>query len=239
MGALFRPVITSPHNDTLKTIRRLHGKRHRARTGLFLAEGEDLVDAARAAGAEPEALLLTGVDVEPELLDAVSSLGSGTRVVGIFRQRWAEPVGADVSVYLEGVSDPGNVGAVIRSVHALADGPVILGPRCADPYGPRAVRASMGSVFARPPARAPGVAALAGTAVALDARGAEPLQRVGGEGPVVLCLGGERGGLSEASLEAAAAVARIPLREGGPESLNVAVAAAIALYERARMAADA
>jgi TrmH family RNA methyltransferase len=232
-------MITSPHNDTLKTIRRLHSKRHRARTGLFVAEGEDLAAAAAAAGAEPEALLVAGVDVAPELLDGVSALGSGTRVVGIWRQRWAELGEAALSVYLEGISDPGNVGAVIRSAHALADGPVILGPRCADPYGPKAVRASMGSVFDRPPARAAGVAELPGTAIALDAHAGEPLGRVDAEGPLVLCLGAEREGLSPASLEAAGAAARIPLREGGPGSLNVAVAAAIALYERTRMAADA
>ena len=59
-----------------------------------------------------------------------------------------------LSVFLDGVKDPGNVGTIIRSAHALCDGPVIIGPRCADPYGPKAVRASMGSIFARPPARA-------------------------------------------------------------------------------------
>jgi RNA methyltransferase, TrmH family len=232
-------VITSPHNDTLRLVRRLRSKRQRARTGLFVAEGEDLASAAEAAGAEPHALLVSGVDVEPELLDDVSSLGSGTRVVGVWPQRWSALGEAALSVYLEGVSDPGNVGAVIRSAHALADGPVILGPRCADPYGPRAVRASMGSVFARPPARAAGVAELPGTAVGLDARLGEPLPRVRAEPPVVLCLGAEREGLSERSRAAVATLARIQLREGGPESLNVAAAAAIALYERTRMAEDA
>ena len=97
-------------------------------------------------------LLWSGQDVEPELLDRVSQLGSGTRVIGVYRQRWAEP-GGELSVALHGVGDPGNVGTVIRSAHALADGPVIIGPGTADPYGPKAVRAAMGSVFARPPAR--------------------------------------------------------------------------------------
>src|SRR5204863_3984893 len=98
-----------------------------------------------------------------------SSLGSGTRVVGVYLERWSEP-GGDLSVYLHGVRDPGNVGTIIRSAHALADGPVILGPDCADPYGPKAVRASMGSIFARPPARAD----FNGTRIALE-RGAQPL----------------------------------------------------------------
>src|SRR5262249_32703519 len=105
-------MITSPHNEQLKTIRKLQDKKHREGTGLCAAEGEDLVEAAEAAGWEPELLLVAGEDVEQELLDAVSSLGSGTRVVGVYAQRWATP-GGELSVYLHGVHDPGNVGAVI------------------------------------------------------------------------------------------------------------------------------
>src|SRR5436190_8660846 len=99
---LFRSVITSSDNQQLKTIRKLHDKKHREREGLFLAEGEDLVDAARAVGWDPEALLVAGEDVEPKLLDAVSTLGSGTRVIAVFRQRWSQPAGAQLSVYLHG-----------------------------------------------------------------------------------------------------------------------------------------
>ena len=225
-------MITSKDNTQLKTIRKLLQKR---RDGLFVAEGEDLVDAAAANGWEPEILLRAGHDVEPDLLP--SSLGSGTRVVGVYRERWAEPRGA-LSVYLHGVHDPGNVGTIIRSAHALADGPVILGPDCADPYGPKAVRASMGSVFARPPARA-SFEDLAGTTIALD-RGAEKaLSEVEADPPVVLCLGAERAGLPTDVLRAAHSSAHIPLRPGGPDSLNVAMAATVALYERNRMAARA
>lgn len=229
-------MITSPHNETLKTIRKLHGRRGRERSGLFIAEGEDLVEAAAAAGWEPEALLVAGENVEPELLAKVSSLGSGTRVLGVYRQRWSEP-GGELSVYLHGVHDPGNVGAVIRSAHALADGPVTLGPGSADPWSPKAVRASMGSVFARPPARA-AFEELAGARVAL-ARGGRPLWEVDVEPPVVLCLGAEREGLPPELRAAADEVAEIPLRPGGPDSLNVAMAATVALYERTRMARHA
>jgi TrmH family RNA methyltransferase len=232
-------LITSSHNEQLKTIRKLHDKRWREKLDLFAAEGEDLVDAAAAAGAEPEILLRAGVDVEPELLSEVSALGSGTRVIGVYPRRWSRPRGT-LSVYLHGVHDPGNVGTVIRSAHALSDGPVVLGPGCADPYAPKAVRASMGSVFARPPARAD-FGELAGTRIALDA-GAErelaevaaALSAAGGAAapaPTVLCLGAEREGLPPEVLGAADGVARIPLRPGGPESLNVAMAATVALYE--------
>ena len=228
-------MITSPHNTQLKTIRRLHDRRHRDRQGLCVAEGEDLVEAALAAGLEPELCLVAGEDVEPEPLDGVSTLGSGTRVIGVFPQRWAEPAGAAVSVYLHGVADPGNVGATIRSAHALADGPVVVGPGTADPWSPKAVRASMGSVFARPPARA-GFDDLDGTTLALVARDAPALWDVDAARPVVLCLGAERPGLPNVVLDRCSTRATVPIRAGGPDSLNVAMAATVALYELNRMA---
>jgi TrmH family RNA methyltransferase len=212
-------VITSADNDKLKTIRKLAQKSWRDKLGLFAAEGEDLVQ----AGWEPEFVLRAGVDVEPKLLDAVSALGSGTRVIGVYEQRWAEPAG-ELSVWLGGVEDPGNVGTIIRAAHALADGPVILGPGCADPYSPKAVRASMGSIFARPPARGEPV----GNPIALSAHGTRTLEEVELVPPLVLCMGAERGGLP-AELEREAV--RIDVRA---ESLNVAMAASIALYETAR-----
>jgi TrmH family RNA methyltransferase len=230
-------MITSPQNEQLKTIRKLQDKKHRERSGLFAAEGEDLVEAAEAAGWEPEILLVAGEDVEPELLAAVSSLGSGARVVGVYAQRWAQP-GGDLSVYLHGVHDPGNVGAVIRSAHALCDGPVVLGPDCADPWSPKAVRASMGSVFARPPARAEFVQLTSAT-IALERGAGLALSQVEVEPPVVVCVGSEREGLPPAVSEEADVRAEIPLRGDGPDSLNVAMAATVALYELTnRMAAD-
>jgi RNA methyltransferase, TrmH family len=221
-------MIRSADNDKLKTIRKLHDRRWRDKLDLFVAEGEDLVDAAW----EPEFVLVAGEDVEPALLDEVSTLGSGTRVIGVYRRRWSEP-GGDLSVYLHGVGDPGNVGTIIRSAHALADGPVVLGPGCADPFSPKAVRASMGSIFARPPARDAPVGRLVG----LDAHANRTLSEVNAEAPITLCLGAEREGLPD---ELTSERARIPLRDGGPESLNVAMAATVALYDVAhRMAAHA
>jgi TrmH family RNA methyltransferase len=230
-------MITSKDNPQLKAIRKLHDKRHREREGLCVAEGEDLVGAALGAGFEPRVLLRAGEDVEPGLLDSVSALGSGARVIAVFPQRWSEP-GGEISLYLHGVADPGNVGAAIRSAHALADGPVVLGPGCADPWSPKAVRASMGSVFARPPARAD-FAELGGATLALVPRGAPALAETPVERPVVLCLGAEREGLPDDLAGAATARATIPLRPGAPDSLNVAMAATVALYELNRMAGHA
>jgi TrmH family RNA methyltransferase len=223
MGALFVSVITSADNEKLKTIRKLQQKRWRSKLGLFSAEGEDLV------GPNPVFILRAGQDVEPDLLDAVSTLGSGTRVIGVYEQQWAEPAG-DLLVYLHGVEDPGNVGTIIRSAHALADATVVLGPGCADPYSPKAVRASMGSIFARPPASAT-LDALDGHKVALDARAERELREVRMEKPVVLVLGSERG-----ELPSGVEGVRIPVHA---DSLNVAMAATVALYEVGhRMAAD-
>ena len=219
-------LITSPDNQKLKQIRKLQTKRERARTGLFVAEGEDLVQAAVAAGWEPEFVLTAGEDVDKKLLADASALGSGSRVIAVYRQRWVEP-GGDVSVYLHGVKDPGNVGTIIRSAHAFADGPVIVGRDSADPYSPKAVRASMGSIFARPPARAR-FDELTGTRVVFEA-GADPEWTA--DPPVVLCFGSERGGLPEG----AEVTAGIPMRDD-LDSLNVAMAATVALYDRFRMA---
>jgi RNA methyltransferase, TrmH family len=216
-------MIRSPDNHRLKTIRKLQQKRWREKLGLFAAEGEDLVEAAERAGWVPEFVLRAGEDVEPELLQAVSVLGSGSRTIGVYPRRWADPTG-DVLVYLHGVEDPGNVGAIVRSAHALADATVVLGPGCADPFSPKAVRASMGSIFARPPARS-ALADLPGRRLALSACGARPLRDAVPDPPLVLCLGSEREGLP-AELEADGV--RIDVRN---DSLNVAMAATVALYE--------
>src|SRR5262249_40843098 len=147
--------ITSPHNEKLKLIRRLGRRRTRDREGLFVGEGEDLLAAARAAGQEPVELLtaageaLGGTEVDPALLARFSQLGSGTRAIGGWGGRWADGFVARW-VSLHGVSDPGNVGPVIRPAHALVGGSVAIGPHTAAPHGPHAVRSSMGAVFAEP-----------------------------------------------------------------------------------------
>jgi TrmH family RNA methyltransferase len=215
-------MITSPHNDKLKLIRRLGRRRSRERDGLFVGEGEDLLAAARAAGQEPVELLtaagegLGGTEVEPALLDRFATLASGTRAIGIWRELWAKDAEAPCT-YLHGVGDPGNVGTVIRTAHALVGGSVVVGPECADPFGPHAVRASMGAVFGEPLLRG-GIDATPEPRAALVAHG----------GVATLCLGAEREGIPDEVLRHCAVRVTIPLRDGA-ESLNVAAAAAIAL----------
>ncbi|MBS1679409.1 MAG: RNA methyltransferase [Actinobacteria bacterium] len=163
-------------------------------------------------------------EVAPELLASVSSLGSGTRALAVWDRPTDAPLAAPC-VYLDGVGDPGNVGTIVRTAHALLDATVALGPGCADPFGPKATRASMGSLFARPPVSVAGVEATPEPRVALLAHGGDGLAALAGA--ATLCLGAERDGLRPEVVAACAASATIPLR-GGAESLNVAAAAAVA-----------
>jgi TrmH family RNA methyltransferase len=231
--------ITSPHNDQLKEIRKLAGRKWRDKLREFVAEGEDLLAAADAAGWEPLARLvaessgLEGEEVTPHLLAQVSQLGSGTRALAVYAQRWAPgPVGP-LCLALWGVNDPGNVGTALRGALAFGAASVALGPGTADPYGHKAVRASMGALFAVPLARVRDPSELPGRRIALVAHGGEPL--VAPDGDVTLVVGAEREGLPDAVVAACDGVATIPVRA---ESLNAAMAATVALYEcNRRMAA--
>jgi TrmH family RNA methyltransferase len=222
-------MIASPHNEKLKLVRKLRDRKHREREGAFVTEGEDLVEAGLAAGFEPRFLLtvagsgLDGEEVEAELLAEVSTLGSGTRAIAVWPQRWAEPAGK-TCLYLHGVADPGNVGAILRTAHALIDCAVVLGPGCADPFSPKAVRASMGSIFGQPLARAE-IDGTPAPRAALVAHGGDGLAAI--DGAATLCLGAEREGLPAEVLGQCEAEVTIPIRPGGAESLNVAAAAAI------------
>jgi TrmH family RNA methyltransferase len=211
-------MITSPQNEKLKLVRRLRERRGREREGAFATEGEDLLDAGLAAGAEPRFVLaaagsgLAGEEVDPGLLADVSSLGSGTRALAVWPISWSERI-EPPCVYLHGIADPGNVGAVVRTAHALLGGTVVLGAGCADPHGPKAVRASMGSIFGEPLRRA-GVEETPEPRVALVAHGGEPLEALDRSAAATLCLGAER--------------------EGLPDSLTGPAAAAIACERMAR-----
>ncbi|HXO07074.1 MAG TPA: RNA methyltransferase [Solirubrobacteraceae bacterium] len=233
--------ITSPHNDKLKEIRKLNQRRRwRERSGRFVAEGEDLLAAADAAGWAPVERYcvagsgLPGTEVERSLLHSASGLGSGTRTLAVYEERWAPTPVGPLCVYLHGLSDPGNVGAVLRSARAFGASSVVLGPGTADPFSPKAVRASMGAIFAVVLARVNAVSELPGRKIALVAGEGRPLREVECEG-VTLLVGAEREGLPADVVKAADETAQIPIQT---HSLNAATAAAIALYEVTRMAAE-
>jgi TrmH family RNA methyltransferase len=211
--------------------------------GRFVVEGEDFLEAAAAAGVSPLYVLCAQGDrsaarngwleVAPALLAKVSELGSSSRVIAVFEERWGSPAGP-LAVALWGLGDPGNVGTIVRSAQAFGASCVALGPGTADPYGRKAVRASMGAIFGTTLARVGGLAELPGQLVALVPGAGEPL-----EGPfeqtTTLLLGGEREGLPEELVKQCHEVRHI--RQVAGDSLNAAMAATVALYETTRMAA--
>jgi len=189
------------------------------------------VDAALGAGIEPVEVLVAGENVEPALLAEVSVLGHPPRVIGVFRRddlpRAPVP---EIGLALWHVGDPGNVGTLIRSAAALGPAFVALSEGSADPTGPKALRASMGALF-----RVPLLAFddAPGRRIALVAHGGMPTAELDLSGPTTFVLGAEREGLPESVLATCEERATIPLAPGS-ESLNVATAGAIALYELSR-----
>ncbi len=195
-------------------------------------ESEDLVEAAHDASIEPVELLVAGENVVPELLGEVSTLGHAPRVIGVFRQSDL-PVGSrDVTLALWRVMDPGNVGTLLRTADAFGAA-VSLSPECADPLGPRALRASAGAIFRVPLVEWNDTPE---GCVALVAHGGVQLADVDLERPVTILLGSEREGLPDTLVTQCHKVT-IPL-PGSAESLNVAAAGAIALYELSRRSED-
>ena len=174
-------------------------------------------------------MLVAGENVEPELLAEVSTLAHPPRVVAVFRREDLPRGTRPVTLALWHVADPGNVGTLLRAADAFGAG-VALSDGCADPTGPKAVRASMGSLFRVPLS---GFDEPAGKRVALVPSGGIPLPELDSGGEIVLVLGAERDGLPGEILDRCEERASIP-QPGGTESLNVAMAGAIALYELAR-----
>jgi TrmH family RNA methyltransferase len=220
-------VIVSRDNERLKLLRKLHDKRWRDKLGLFFVEGEDAVEAATA---EPVDLLRAGEDVEPKLLAEAASAPHPPRVIGVYRRAdlpaWEE---RDATLALWRLADPGNLGTLIRTADAFGAA-VALSDGCADPTSPKALRASAGSIWRVPLGRYESNSLLQAKRVALVAHGGEPLASLDLAGRVVFLLGSEREGLpGEVERDQDA---RIPIE--GAESLNVAAAGAIALYERRR-----
>jgi RNA methyltransferase, TrmH family len=223
-------VITSAANPRLKLVRRLQSRSQRSRTGLFVCEGEDLVDAGLAAGLEPVDLLVAGETVLPELLASVSTLPHPARVLAVFRRSdLPAPADRPVGLALWHVSDPANVGALVRSADAFG-GFVALSAGCADPTGPKALRGSAGGVFRVPLC---GFGEAPGRRIALAAHGGRSLGEVALGPATTFVLGSEREGLPADVLAACDETATIEL-PGAAESLNVAAAGAIALYEWSR-----
>jgi RNA methyltransferase, TrmH family len=227
-------VITSPANERLKRIRHLESGRWRRKLGLFAVEGEDLVEAGLSAGLEPVDVLVAGEDVQADLLAGVSTLPHPPRVIAVFRTdelpRLEPSRSLQLGIALWHVADPGNVGTLMRAADAFGPAFVALSEGCADPLGQKALRASAGAIFRVPTCR---FDAAPGRRVALVSRGGTPLPELELEQATTFVLGAERGGLPPDVLARCDERATIP-QTGAAESLNVAMAGAIALYERVR-----
>ena len=233
--------INSTTNQHVKEIRKLGRASARAKSGHFVAEGEDLYDAACAAERVPLYVLCApGLaegrkdwhEASSDILGKVSQLGSGTRVIAVFEQHWEAPRGP-LAVALWGIHDPGNVGTIIRSAHSFGGACVAIGPDTADPHGPKAVRASMGAIFTTRVARFSSIDELPRPVIALVPGAERRLLGPISEGTRL--LGGERAGVP-AEVRAAVDDERA-IRQASGDSLNAAMAATVALYEATRMAA--
>jgi TrmH family RNA methyltransferase len=245
-------VITSIKNDTVKLVRSLALKKHRTETGLFVAEGREMLSRARSTGWNPHTILLReGSDTHDfarwsrcllaseSVMKAASSQENAADCIALFEQRWLEalpPIQKNaVWLALENIRDPGNLGTIIRTADAVSAAGVILVGQSCDPYGPDCVRATTGSIFALPllkqselefatllknwPGESVGTAADAPASYRREYHA-----------PTLLLMGSEREGLSPALSGLCTSLVRIPM-SGGTESLNVAVATALMLYE--------
>lgn len=259
--------VTSLTNPVIKDIRALSQKKHREETGQFMAEGLKLVIDALELGWTIRTLIYAKamkgkskveevalktlnagglvLEVSEKVLGTVTRRDNPQMVVGIFEQRFerlerVSPKPGDTWLALDRVRDPGNLGTIIRTADAAGASGVILVGETTDPFAIETVRATMGSVFAVPIARATPQAflewaggrdlSLVGTHLkgAVDYRTVDYRRK-----PVVLLMGNEQQGLPDDLAAACSELALIP-QQGRADSLNLAVATALMLFEARR-----
>jgi TrmH family RNA methyltransferase len=255
--------ITSTRNRRIVEARKLDQRKHRQRQGRFLVEGLQLLHMALDAGARPvEVFYCEGQFVGTEaatLLDRFRQTGAdlaavSEHVMQVLSQRDApqgivatfalfetplqklQLTGRELVVVLDRLQDPGNLGTLIRTADAVGAGAVVLIEPCVDPFDPKTVRGTMGSLFNVPLVQTADVPALFAwlrdrglRIIGADARLGEPWGQGLWEGGVALTLGNEARGLSEDVRAHAEAWARLPIA-GKAESLNVAVAGGVLMY---------
>lgn len=247
-------VVTSLQHPIVKLVRALESKKRRRETGLFVAEGAEVLDRARREGWTPAYVVSEGaaaawsdarrIRVSKAVMEIVSGQNNPAGIIGIFRQRLSDvtpaPGSDDLWIGLEAMRDPGNLGTIIRTADAVSANGVILIGQCCDAYSSGAIRATTGSIFAVPLSRMKTtdflqlIAGWPGETVATAMVASDDYRRTYSS-PVLLLVGSEGAGLSPALLEACRTRVRIPM-PGGTESLNAAVAAALVLYEIRRPA---
>jgi TrmH family RNA methyltransferase len=254
-------MITSTANDRVKYARSLRRRRQRGREGKFLIEGVRLLEEAMRAGCFPALLFFDAERVESEraqplldrlqgrgvpclavsdaVLDSLSETVSPQPIVAVVPQPQMEsPTAPSLLLVLDGLRDPGNLGAVLRTAVAAGVDEVLLARGTVDPYNPKVVRAAMGAHFRLPLVYGLDWEAigrrLGGLAVWLaDAQGDRSYDAVDWRRPAALIVGGEAKGPGGEAVSLAGGRVRIPMC-GDTESLNAAVATAVILFEAAR-----
>jgi TrmH family RNA methyltransferase len=251
-------VITSTQNDRVKYVRALGRRRTRQREGRFLVEGTRLVEEVARAGIEPALVFFTEAwaataegqrllvqlppagegawPVSESVLAACADTETPQGVLAVVPFVENSP-GPGLALVVDGVRDPGNLGALLRSAEAAGAGQVLLAPGTVDLYNPKVVRGAMGAHFRLAVAALdwPAIAQrLEGRAVWLaDAAGEAAYDQVDWTAPAALIVGGEAEGAGAEALALATGRVRIPMA-GGAESLNAAMAGTVILFEAAR-----
>jgi len=242
-------IITSAQNPTIKFIRALDQKKHRQETGLFAVEGARALERARLAGIAPDYVVsiadrqdwgqARNIRVSEAVMARLSAQSNASGVIGVFKQLAIlssfAPGASDVAIALEDIRDPGNLGTIIRTADALAVRHIVLLGDSCDPFSPEAVRATMGAIFGVTLTRLPTDKFMSlidewpGEVVATAANGEADFRRLY-QRPTLLLMGSEGSGLSRTLANKANVSVRIPM-PGAAESLNVATASALMLYE--------
>lgn len=233
--------IESRTNPLVKTLHRL--ARPRKREDRFLLEGTKLVDAARTSGVELETVIVStaykgaepdAVELDERLFREVSSLESPEGILAIAKRPASETPSSGLVAVAAGVQDPGNLGALARVVEASGANGLIVLSGSTDPFSPKAVRGSMGSVLRIPIAEARSLDEIGGfRKIALTPRNGADYRQAEWSSPCAVVLGGESKGLDRDVEAACDERVSIPMH-GAVESLNVAMAAAVALYQAMR-----
>ena len=255
--------VSSAANPLVKMLKALHGKKGRAESGLFLAEGARLVEEAAQLGKWPDVLAVAApaldraqtqgliaraeaagvrcIETSESVISAITKRDNPQTMIGAYRRldtglARLTPKPGQLWIALEAVRDPGNLGTILRTADAAgAAGVVLIGGTC-DPFSVEAVRASMGAIFATPFAqtdladldawRRASKLPMIGASLKGRARHDEP----SAEGGAILLLGNEQQGLTAEAEALCDTLVKLPMR-GKADSLNLAAAAAILLYD--------
>lgn len=252
--------ISSASNPLIKTLKGLHAKKGRAESGLFLAEGARLALEASDLGILPEILIYAPaalerapvraliaaaeargvrvIETSENLLGQISKRDNPQTVIGAYRQCLSslDDISGELIIALEGVRDPGNLGTILRTADSVGAAGVVLVGECCDPFSVEAVRASMGSLFAIKLARASFADLLrfrqqrGASLIGASLKGAPLAESTSIPSNVIVLMGNEQSGLN-ADMEAACdTLVKLPMR-GRADSLNLAIATAVMLYD--------